>query len=135
MGQGRKKGRLRGLTQREGQVLTELYALGEATAADLQIALDDDMSNATVRMILRTLEDKNRVTHSVDGRTFVYRPTVAHEDAAKRDFRRIVDTFFSGSMHKAVVNVLDESASKISAEELDELAKLIDQHRQERNSQ
>ena len=113
-------------------MLTELYALGEATAADLQVALDDDMSNATVRMILRTLEEKNRVTHRVDGRTFVYRPTVAHEDAAKRDFRRIVDTFFSGSMHQAVVNMLDESAARISERELEELAELIERHRKHR---
>ncbi|MEN7341967.1 MAG: BlaI/MecI/CopY family transcriptional regulator [Pseudomonadota bacterium] len=132
MGRGRRKGSLRGLTQRERDVLDRLYALGEASAVEIQTALDDNLSNATVRTVLRTLVDKHRVSFRDDNGKYVYRPSVEASVAAKRDFNRITDTFFRGSTPAAVANLLDASADAISDAELEELAALIEAHRQGR---
>ncbi len=135
MAQGRPKGALPGLAQREQQILDLLYRISPATAAEVEAALDHRLSNATVRTILRNLETKGYVQHVAERNTFVYSPTEDGRSAARNAFNRIVETFFDGSTPSAVATLIDDRAADLSEATLDDLAELIDQHRRARRGE
>jgi predicted transcriptional regulator len=119
------------LTRRERQIMDIIYARGEAAAADVHQALPDAPSYSAVRALLRILEDKGHLTHTEEGGKYVYAPTRPRETAGKSALRRVLETFFDNSAEKAVAALLDASDPGISAEELDRLARLIEQARKD----
>jgi len=119
----------RDLSRRERQILDILYQRGQATAADVQTALPEPPSYSAVRALLRILEDKGHVRHQQDGPRYVYLPTVARENAKRSALRHMLRTFFDGSTEQAISALLDESSTKLSSEELDRLARLIEDAR------
>jgi predicted transcriptional regulator len=117
------------LSRRERQILDILYQHGRASAAEVQQALPDPPSYSAVRAMLRILEEKGHIRHEQDGPRYVYRPTVARDNAKRSALRHILQTFFDGSAEQAISALLDEPSSKLSSAELDRLARLIDQAR------
>ena len=119
------------LSRRERQIMDVLFRLGEATAADVLEGLPDPPSYSAVRALLRILEEKGQISHTQDGPRYVYRPTVAPEKASRSALRHVLRTFFDDSAEQAVAALLDEAGGDLSDAELDRLASLIDQARQE----
>lgn len=107
-----------------------LYRLDRATAAEIQEGIPEPPSYSAVRAALRVLEDKGHVRHERRGHHYVYRPTVSRAIARRNAARRLLDTFFEGSAPKAVAALL-ECSEELSAGELDELRRLIEQARLE----
>ena len=64
------------LSRRERQILEILYRLGQATAKEVQDNLPDPPSYSAVRALLATLEGKEMVRHSKEGRRYVYQPAI-----------------------------------------------------------
>ena len=116
----------RDLSRRERQILDILYQRGQATAAEVQTALPEPPSYSAVRALLRILEDKGHVRHEQDGPRYVYRPTVARDNAQRSALRHILQTFFDGSAEQAISALLGDSSAKFSKAELDRLARMID---------
>lgn len=119
------------LARRERQILDLLFAAGRATGQEIQRALPDAPSYSTVRTILRVLERKGYVRHTEEGLRYVYEPAIPREKARKSALRRLLETFFDGSAQQAVAALLDPKVARISREELDQLAALIEKARQE----
>ena len=119
------------LSRRERQIMDFLFKHGKATVADVLGGIPDPPSYSAVRAMLRTLEEKGHVTHVEDGRAYVYRPTVAREQARRSALRHMVSTFFGGSAEQAVAALLDLSGPKLTNEQLDRVARLVDQARKE----
>jgi predicted transcriptional regulator len=117
------------LSRRERQIVDILYAQGRATAAEVQAALPDPPSYSAVRAMLRILEEKGHVAHEQDGPRYVYRPTVARDNAKRSALRHMLRTFFDGSAEQAISALLDDSSTRLSDRELDRLARMIDQAR------
>ena len=117
------------LSKRERQIMDILYRQGQASAAEVRANLPDPPSYSAVRATLRILEDKGHVQHHQDGPRYVFRPAVARDKATRSAIRHLVRTFFNGSAEQAVTTLLDESTSKLTPEELDRLAGLIDEAR------
>ena len=61
-----------------------VWAHGPVTAEAVRELLDRPLKESTIRTVLRRLEDKNYVTHVVDGRTYVYRAAEARETRRRR---------------------------------------------------
>ena len=116
----------RDLSRRERQILDILYERGEATAADVQIALPEPPSYSAVRALLRILEEKGHVRHKQDGPRYIYLPTVARDNAKRSALHHVLKTFFDGSAEQAISALLDEPSTRLSGAELDRLATLID---------
>src|SRR5262245_2831608 len=108
-----------------------IYRLGRATAADVAGNLPDPPSYSAVRALLRVLEQKGHLTHQQDGPRYVFLPTVSRERARQSAMKQLLNTFFEGSTSQAVAALLDNSACRISAAELDQLGQLIAQARKE----
>src|SRR5215510_14886896 len=119
------------LTKRERQIMDALYRLGRATAAEILEAMPGAPSYSTVRTQLRVLESKGHVRHEEHGLRYVYLPTVPRHSARRSALRHLVDTFFDGSSAKAVVALLGGEASKVSDDDLDRIARIIEEARGE----
>ena len=117
------------LSTRERQIMDILYRFGQASAAEVQANMPDPPSYSAVRATLRILEDKGHVQHQQDGPRYLFRPAVARDKAKRSAVKHLIRTFFDGSTEQAVATLLDDSPSKMSQEELDRLAKLIDKAR------
>ena len=117
------------LSRRERQILDILYQQGHATAADVQAALPEPPSYSAVRALLRILEDKGHVRHEQDGPRYIFTPKLHRDKARRSAIRHMMETFFEGSPEQAVAALLDVSSSKLSQEELDRLALLIENAR------
>jgi predicted transcriptional regulator len=58
-------------------------------------------------------------------------PAVARRAARKSALRHLVDTFFDGSAEQVVAAVLGGEGAKLSDEELDRIAELVDKAKKE----
>jgi predicted transcriptional regulator len=121
------------LSRRERQIMDIVYERGEATATDVLNAMPDAPSRAAVRTMLRILEDKGRLRHTKRGREFVYQPTAPRQQAGRSALRRLLSTFFDGSIEKAVASHLADPGARCSAAELNRLAEMIRKARKERS--
>jgi predicted transcriptional regulator len=118
-------------SRRERQIMDIVYRQGQATAADVRNELPDPPGYSAVRAMLRVLEEKGYLRHEQQGPRYVFLPTLSLEKARRSALKQVVQTFFEGSTEQAVSALLDYSSSKLSDEELDRLAQLIEQARKE----
>jgi BlaI family transcriptional regulator, penicillinase repressor len=119
------------LTRRERQIMDILYRRGRATAGEVMADLSGSPSYSTVRTQLRVLEDKGHVRHEEHGLRYVYAPAVPRAAARKSALRHLVNTFFDGSAEQVVAAVLGGEAARLSEEDLDRIARLVDKARKE----
>jgi BlaI family transcriptional regulator, penicillinase repressor len=117
------------VSRRERQIMDAVYALGQATVAEVLERIPDPPSYSAVRAMLGKLERKGYLKHEEHGPRYVYVPTVAREDAQETALQRVLRTFFDDSPTKAVAAILDLSAVGLSDNEIDEMAKLVEQAR------
>jgi len=119
------------LSRRERQIMEIVYRLGSATSAEVLELLPDPPSYSAVRAMLRILEEKGHLTPRHDGPRYVYSPVVPRTTARQSALRSLVKTFFDGSATQAVAALLDMSESRLSGDEADQLARLIEKAKRE----
>lgn len=125
------KKELNTLSRRERQIMDIIYSRGQATANEVLENLSDPPSYSAVRALLRVLEEKGHLRHTLDGQRYVYSPTVARERAKRSALRGVLQTFFGNSAEEAVAALLDISEKKLSDDELKRMEDLIKQARKE----
>jgi BlaI family transcriptional regulator, penicillinase repressor len=118
-------------SRRERQIMDILYKLERASVGQVLSKLTDKPSYSTVRAQLRVLEEKGHVRHEEHGLRYVYVPAVPRDVARRSALRHLVETFFDGSTEKVVAALLGGEVARISPEELDRLARLIEKGRKE----
>ena len=67
------------------------------------------LKDSTIRTVLRRLEQKGFVAHTVDGRTFVYHATEPRGRVAAKAVKQIVDWFCNGSLDEVLVGMADSA--------------------------
>ena len=120
-----------GLSRRERQIMDILYQRGKASANDVRDAMPDAPSYSAVRAMLRVLEEKGHIKHQEEGMKYVFAPVVAAGKAKRSAVKHVMDTFFQGSAEQIVAALLDVSSSRLTREELDRMAALIEKAKQE----
>ena len=108
-----------------------LYQRGRATAAEIHEALPDPPTYSAVRAKLRVLEEKGHIRHEEEALRYVYVPVVARESARKSALRHMVSTFFEGSVEDTVAALLDLSSANLKKDDLQRIAAIIEQAKQE----
>src|SRR6202521_5201997 len=93
------------LGELEQPVMQLIWAGRAMTAEAVREQLPRRLKESTVRSVLRRLEQKGYVTHTVDGRTYVFRATKARGHVAAKAVRRIVDQFCS--IEEVLVGMMD----------------------------
>jgi BlaI family transcriptional regulator, penicillinase repressor len=111
------------LGELERELLSIVWRLGSVTADRAREELGHALKDSTVRTVLRRLEEKGYLAHSVDDRTFVYRPAESRQKVAGRAVKRIVDWFCEGSVEALLVGMVDSQV--LDRAELQRLATRI----------
>jgi BlaI family transcriptional regulator, penicillinase repressor len=122
---------LAGLSRRERQIMEILYQRGKASASEVREAMEGAPGYSAVRAMLRVLEEKGHVRHQAEGLKYVYVPVVARDKAKRSAVKHVLDTFFAGSPEQIVAALLDVSAARLTTEELDRMAELIEKAKRE----
>src|ERR1700686_1894288 len=81
------------LSELEHLVMGVLWQRASATAEDVRLALAErhPMKESPVRTMLKRLEEKGYVRHTVDGRTNVYAGIEGPQNVAAKAVRQIID--------------------------------------------
>ena len=93
----------------EREVMQLIWANGQLTAEIVREKLARRLKESTVRTVLRRLEDKGYVGHTVEGRTYVYQATQPRGKVAAKAVKRIVDWFCNGSVEEVLVGMVDSA--------------------------
>jgi BlaI family penicillinase repressor len=92
----------------EHELLTILWTYGEMTAFAVRKHVSRELKDPTIRTVLRRLEEKSYVTHSVVSGTFIYRATDTAEAAAANAVQGIVEGYCGGSFERVLRGLIDE---------------------------
>jgi predicted transcriptional regulator len=117
------------LSRRESQVMDVVYALGEASVADVVDRMPDHPGYNTVRNTMAILERKGYLRHRQDSTRYLYAPAESVDRVKHSAARHLLETFFGGSVSEAVLAMLGSSADTVTREDLDEIARHVDQAR------
>jgi BlaI family transcriptional regulator, penicillinase repressor len=123
--------RAKSLGSLEQQVLEFLWQHGPSTGETVRSALAKErpLTDSTIRTVLRRLETKQYVKHSVDGRQFLYSSVRQPRKVAADAVRDILKRFCRGSLEELLAGMVDHRV--VEASELRRLTEKIEA--QERN--
>jgi len=99
---------------------------GGVTVAEVVEGLREPPSYSAVRALMRILEEKGHLRHRGVEKKYVYLPVVGREKAAKGALERVLETFFGGSLERAVATRLTDPKVKLTKEGYGRLAALIE---------
>lgn len=119
------------LSRRESQIMDVLYRLGEGSVADVTAQMPEDASYNTVRNVMAILERKGYLVHRREGKRYIYAPVDGMVRAQKSVLRHVIRTFFHGSVPRAVLAILGSREAELTKEELDEIARYVEEARKE----
>lgn len=113
------------LSELEHLVMDFLWRSGPSSAEQVREGLRarHAMKDATVRTVLRRLEEKRYATHREEGRTYIYSGLEQAENVAMRAIRQIADRFWGGSVEALVAGMVEHEA--INPQELADLARRL----------
>lgn len=112
-------------------IMRVLWDRAESTAAEVLDALPSSHRRAptTIATMLTKMEKKGVVEHRVEGRVFVYRPTVTREEVNRSMVGDLMERLFEGDVTALVSHLLEEQ--DVDRRELARLSELITERRKE----
>jgi BlaI family penicillinase repressor len=112
------------LTQRELDIMSVLWELGEATVNDVRDRVDPDLAYTSISTMIRMLEMKGFVSHRRgEGKTHVYFPVIGREKAGESALGRVLDKIYGGSPIKLLAHLVDQK--RLSEKELARMRELL----------
>jgi BlaI family penicillinase repressor len=111
------------LGELERSILSIVWSNAQVTAEQVREELGRPLKDSTIRTVLRRLEEKGYLAHSIENRTFIYRPAETRQRVAGRAVKRIVDWFCEGSVEALLVGIVDSKV--LNQAELQRLAQRI----------
>lgn len=117
------------LTEAELRLMKILWRRGESAVTDLVAAMPagEELAYNSVLTTIRILEQKGYVSHRQEGRAFIYRASVAEQEAGRSEVRHVLSRFFGNSRERLLLSVLGDE--QISPEELERLKEAIENAR------
>jgi len=120
------------LGELERDVMRLVWAHGSISSDAVREKLDRGLKEATVRTVLRRLEEKGYVAHQVENRTFMYAATEPRQRVAARAVKRITDWLCEGSIDEVLVGMVD--AEMVDKTHLDRLLARVEQVKQRKKA-
>ncbi|MEP6621565.1 MAG: BlaI/MecI/CopY family transcriptional regulator [bacterium] len=119
------------LTQRELDIMSVLWDLGEATVNEVRERVDPDLAYTSVSSMIRMLEMKGYVSHRRgEGKTHVYYPVIDAETAGESTLERMLDKIYGGSPLKMLAHLIEQR--RFSTAELKRMRDLLKQSTKKR---
>jgi BlaI family transcriptional regulator, penicillinase repressor len=118
------------LGELEREVMQLVWAHAPVTAEMVRERLDRRLKESTVRTVLRRLEEKGYVSHSVEGRTYVFQARDDRQRVAAKAVRRVAEWFCNGSIEEVLIGIVD--SRMLDKEQLETLSKKIEEAKRRR---
>jgi BlaI family penicillinase repressor len=124
--------RLKNLGEVEQLVMDYVWSHGPSTSEACREALASSrpMKDSTIRTVLRRLEGKGYLTHTIDGRTFIYQASDERQNVAVRAVKGIIDRFCGGSAELLLLGMVDNAV--LNRKQLERLARKISEMKEEK---
>jgi BlaI family penicillinase repressor len=119
------------LSRRERQIVEILYRKKRAAVAEIREEIPSPPSYSAVRATVNILERKGYLTHSREGKRYLYAPSTPRRKAIPGAIRNLLGTYFDNSLEKAVTAMLELHGKELSDEEIDRLAQAILKEKEE----
>jgi len=118
--------------QLQRAVIEVVWELGEATVRQVwkRLCCRKELAYTTVLTAMQRLEKNGWLRHRVDGKKHVYLPTRTRQQAGAGSVRKFVQRMFDGNALLLFRQLVEEDG--LGDKELQELQKLINQKRKER---
>jgi len=109
-----------------------VWEMGEATVRQVweRLCPKKDLSYTTILAAMQRLEKSGWLRHRTEGKSNVYMPTRTRKQAGVRSAQNFVERIFDGNALLMFRHLVEED--ELSDEELQELQKLINRKRKER---
>jgi BlaI family transcriptional regulator, penicillinase repressor len=113
------------LTELENEVMHAVWDAGPSPveAVHYVVSRNRKLKEATIRTILRRLEQKGYLRHDIQGRAYVYRAVEPARSLAARAVRQIIDRFCRGSVEELVSGMVE--AKVLTKSELETLEEFV----------
>ena len=113
-------------TEKELEILQILWEKGPVAVKDVHEVLGGESINGytTILKLMQIMHEKGLVKRDDSVKTHIYQPAVSREKTQKHLLGKMINTLFGGSTTQLVMQALGNH--KASAEELDEIQKLLD---------
>ena len=111
------------LGDRELDVMAVLWEIGSGTVGEVRERLPVNLAYTTVLTILRNLEAKAYLSHTVEGRAHRYAPRVAQRTAQKSALSHLLSRLFQGSPELLLARLVETES--LTPTELRNLAKRV----------
>lgn len=111
------------LGDRELDVMAVLWEIGSGTVGEVRQRLPARLAYTTVLTILRNLEAKGYLSHTVEGRAHRYAPRIAQRTAQKSALSHMLSRLFHGSPELLLARLVETEA--LTSAELRDLAKRV----------
>jgi predicted transcriptional regulator len=113
------------LTELENEVMHAVWDAGPSPVEAVHYVVSGKrkLKEATIRTILRRLEQKGYLQHDVQGRAYVYRAVEPARSLAARAVRQIIDRFCRGSVEELVSGMVE--AKVLNKGELETLEEFV----------
>jgi len=111
------------LGDRELDVMAVLWQIGSGTVGEVRERLPARLAYTTVLTILRNLEAKKYLSHTVEGRAHRYAPRVAQRTAQKSALSHMLSRLFHGSPELLLARLVETES--LTTGELRDLARRV----------
>ena len=116
------------LTGAELRIMDVLWQKGSGTVQQVLESLSGKPALAynSVLTTIRILEKKGYVGHVQEGRAYIYQPLIQRQEVTRSEIRHLVKRFFGNSHEALVLNILEDEALDMDAQELKRLREMLD---------
>jgi BlaI family penicillinase repressor len=113
------------LTALQRAIVDYVVAKGPVTSEQVREGLHKvhPLKDSSIRTLLRRLEKRGLLSHTVEGKVFMYRAETSSARVAARAVKRMIDGFWAGSAERFLAGLVDEKV--LSASDLERLARKV----------
>jgi BlaI family transcriptional regulator, penicillinase repressor len=113
------------LTELENEIMDVVWGAGPCSveAVHLAVSRKRKLKESSVRTLLRRLEQKGYLRHTIEGRAYIYSAVEPARSFAGRAVRQIIDRLCRGSVEELVSGMVE--AKVLTKGELDRLADFV----------
>lgn len=97
------------LGELEREVMHLVWLRGPLTAQEVSKFLARPLTDSTIRTVLRRLEAKGYVSHTIEDLAFVYRAAEPRTKVAATSVKRIVDWLCNGSVEELLLGMVEHA--------------------------
>ncbi len=114
------------LTEVELEFMSALWSLEQGSVRDILGALAPtrNLAYTSAATIMRILENKEFVTSTRDGKTFIYRPVLTKDTYQTRSLKNLSAKLFDDTPASLVARLVDDD--ELSAEAIEDIRALLD---------